>query len=199
MRPLFVLALFGLLFAASDADAGKKKSKKYKYHFEVFVVKAAEGVEGELAADALKLLDAEARKQFAAHPQLVADTSAAPDPNTDPKGYSKWLKKKKLRGSYSVTIDLTSYREEIEDSPKEDGTKRVVVRLELHMFGEHIPHKKLGFEGNGGATVKIDVGKKVRPKDREYAIQEAIQLAVADAIVESLTKLAEPPAKPSKK
>jgi hypothetical protein len=203
IRSLRALALVVCALAVLGAPAhakGHKKpaAKKLSYHFEVEQVKAGDGVEGALAADALKLLDAEAKKQFAAHPQLVADLSAAPDPKTDPKGYSAYLKKKKVAGSYAVVVDLTSYSEETEDSPKGDGSKRFVVRLELHMFGETIPERKMGFEGVGGSTIKQDVGKTVRAKDREFTIQGAIEVAVTDAIEKSLAKLAAPPAKAKK-
>jgi hypothetical protein len=123
----------------------------------------------------------------------------APDPATDPKGYKAWLKKKKLNGSFAVVVDLTRYTEELEDSPREDGTKRFVVRIELHMFGETIPDRKMGFEGVGSSTVKQDVGKKMRPADREYTIKNAIELAVTDALRESIEKLSLPPPKIPKK
>jgi hypothetical protein len=194
---LLVLVLFGL--GGADAEAGKKSKKKEKYRFELAGVKAGAGVEGQVAADALRLLEAEVKKAFETHPQMVTDMSSAPDPDADPKGYAKWLKKKKIKGAFKVDVDLTLYVEETEDSPQGEGAKRLVVRLELHMFGERIPERKMGFEGVGSATVKQDVGKKVRPKDREFTIQSAIELAVADAMEESLHKLSLPPAKPMKK
>lgn len=196
---LVVLGVFALLWAPGEALAKKhhkaKTAKKLNYHFEVEQVKAGDGVEGAVAADVIKMLQAEAEKQFAAHPQLATDLSAAPDPKTDPKGYSKWLAKKKVAGSFAVVIDVTMYSEETEDSPKGDGSKRFVVRLELHMFGETIPERKMGFEGVGGSTIKQDVGKTVRPKDREFTIQSALEVAVTDAIEKSLAKLAAPPPK----
>ena len=193
-----LLALFGLVATHGDALAGthKKGKKAQKYHFEIEKVTAAEGVEGEVAADVLAMLKAEAEKQFAAHPQLNVDMSTAPDPS-DVKAYKAWLKKKKIAGSFMVVVDVTLYREELED--KDDGSKRLAVRLELHMFGETIPERKMGFEGVGSSTVKQDVGKKMRPKDREYTVQSAIELAVQDAIAECMTKLGQPPAKPMKK
>lgn len=198
-RRSLLLALVLLFVLGGTAAAGKKSKKKDKYIFDLAGVKAGTGVEGKVAADALRLLDAEVKKAFATHPQMVTDTSSAPDPDTDPKGYAKWLKKKKIKGSFKVNVDLTLYLEETEDAPSGDGAKRLVVRLELHMFGERVPERKMGFEGVGSATVKQDVGKKVRPRDREFTIQSAIELAVADAMDESIRKLGLPPAKPSKK
>jgi hypothetical protein len=197
-RSLLALAFLVLTLGGGVAEAGKK-SKKDKYRFELVGVKAAPGVEGKVAADALRLLEAEVKKAFEPPPQLVADMSRAPDPDADPKGSAKWLKKKKIKGAFKVNVDLTLYTEETEDAPQGNGAKRLVVRLELHMFGERVPERKMGFEGVGSSTVKQDVGKKVRPRDREFTIQSAIELAVADAMAESLRKLALPPAKPSKK
>jgi hypothetical protein len=192
-------AAVALIFggSAGAAEAGKKKAKD-KYHFTLANVKAKAGVEGKVAAEALGRIEAELKKAFATHPQMVADLSSAPDPETDPKGFVKWLKKKKIKGAYAVHVDLTMYAEEVEDAPTGDGNKRVVVRLELHMFGETMGERKMGFEGVGGSTVKQDVGKKVRPRDREFTLQSAIEMAVADAMAESLRKLALPPAKPKK-
>lgn len=190
-----VLSLLALVLTGGDADAGKKK-KKEKYHFQLAGVRAQAGVEGKVAADALRLLEAEVEKAFAKHDQMAPDLTGAPSPETDPKGYAKWLKKKKIKGSYLVNVDLTLYKEEIEDAPT--GGKRFVVRLELHMFGETIPERKMAFEGAGSATVKQDTGKKIRDRDREFTIQSAIELAVADAMAESLRKLALPPPKPKK-
>lgn len=198
-RRSLILSFLLLFLVGGVAEAGKKSKKKEKYRFELTGVKAGVGVEGQLAADALKMLEAEVTKAFASHPQMVTDVSTAPDPDVDPKGYSKWLKKKKIKGSFKVSVDLTLYIEETEDAPAGGGAKRLVVRLELHMFGERIPERKMGFEGVGSSTVKQDVGKKVRPKDREFTIQSAIELAVADAMEESLRKLSLPPAKPMKK
>lgn len=199
-----VLVILGIALAPAVADAkGKKKAKAAKkYHFELLSVRVQEGVEGKAAADALRLLEAELVKQFGSHPQLVADMSKAPDPEKDPKGYTKWLTKKKIAGAFKVNVDVSMYTEEIEDSPTGDGgtgAKRLVVRLSLHMFGETIPKRMMGFEGQGSSTVKQDVGKKVRDKDREFTIQSAVELAVADALKTSLAELAKPAAKPSKK
>ena len=192
---LLAVCLVGL-FGGSSAEAGKKKAKT-KYHFELGAVRAQPGVEGQVAADVLKALEAEVKKAFETHPRMVAVLTGAPDPQTDPKGYAKWLKKKKIGGSFLVNVDLSMYREEQEDSPDNKG-KRIVVRLELHMFGETIPERKMAFEGEGSSTVKQDVGKKVRDKDREFTIQSAIELAVADAMEECFTKLSMPAKTPKK-
>lgn len=200
-RSVILSMLLLFMGLGGSAEAGKKSKKKDRYVFTLIGVKAGGEVDAKLAADALRMLEAEVKKVFASHPQLVTDVSTAPDPDADAKGYAKWLKKKKIKGSFKVNVDLTLYLEEVEDAPSDAGkdNKRQVVRLELHMFGERVPEKKMGFEGVGSATVKQDVGKKVRPKDREFTIQSAVELAVTDAMEESIRKLGLPPAKPMKK
>lgn len=199
VRKAILLGLALLLFLASPAMAGKKKKgKAKKYHFSLTEVRAAESVDKTLAADAMRLLDAEARKQFMSHAQLVGDISKAPEPEANKKKFVKWLVKQKIAGAFEVDIELTRYSEELEDTTTPNAgkdAKRIVIRLDLHMFGETMPGHKMGFEGEGSATVKEDVGKKMSAKDREFAIQYAMELAVADAITKCLEKLAAPPPK----
>lgn len=190
-----LLGLALLLLLTSGAIAGKKKKAKAKkkYHLELVEVRPGTDVDAKVAADALRLLDAELRKQFAAHPQLVADITGAPEPEANKKKFVKWLMKKKIAGAFKVDVDLTRYTEELEDTTTPNAgkdAKRIVVRLDIHLFGETMPGHKMGLEGEGSATVKEDVGKKMSAKDREFAIQGAIELAVTDAITKALEKLA---------
>jgi hypothetical protein len=67
------------------------------------------------------------------------------------------------------------------------------------MFGETYPKRVMAFTGDGSATVKIDIGKKLRKRDTDYANEEAMKLAVADAIAASIAKLKAPPEKTKKK
>ena len=50
----------------------------------------------------------------------------------------------------------------------------------------------MAFTGEGSATVKIEVGKTVRQRDRDEAIAAALDQAAASAIDESLRKLDQP-------
>ena len=67
------------------------------------------------------------------------------------------------------------------------------VRLALRTFGETFPERIMGFAAEGSATIKVDVGKKLRAADRTFAIKSACEGAVGDAMAASLTKLALPP------
>lgn len=193
------LALLLLLTSASLAGKKKKGGKAKKYYFELVEVRAGETLDKTVAADALRLLDTETRKQYAAHKQLAPNLTGAPEPEANKKKFVKWLIKKKIAAAFKVDVELTKYTEELEPTTTPNAgkdAKRLVVHLEIHMFGETMPGHKMGFEGEGTATVKEDVGKKMTAKDREFTIQYAIELAVADAIAKSLEKLA---AKPPKK
>jgi hypothetical protein len=200
MRPPSIVALVALLLAvvAAPAVAGPKGKTK-KYHFHLSDVTAGDGVTGDIVDFAQPRVKAQVEKAFANHPQLVATLEGAPDPATDAKGYKDYLKKKKLAGAYKVNVEITLATEELETVEGKPGTQRLVVRLGIKAFGETIPERVMGFSGEGSATIKQEVGKKVRARDREFAWDSAAELAINDAIATSLAKLALPPAKPSKK
>ena len=61
------------------------------------------------------------------------------------------------------------------------------------MLGETIPGRTMGFTGDGQATVKQEVGMKIRDKDRDYAWDGAAETAVADAMKTVFAQLAKPP------
>ena len=67
-----------------------------------------------------------------------------------------------------------------------------MIHVALHMLGENIPGRTMGFTGDGQATIKQEVGKKVRDRDREYAWDQAAELAVADAMTTVFKQLAVP-------
>jgi hypothetical protein len=196
MRPL--LALFAVVALIGTSGTVLAKAKP-KYHFELSDVTPADGVTGDVVTMAQPRIKAQVEKAFASHPQLVAKLDGAPDPKTDAKAYSAWLKKKKIAGAYRVNVEITAAAEETEEVTDKPGELRLVVRLSIKMFGETVPTRTMGFSGEGSATIKQEVGKKVRQRDREYAWDQAAELAINDAIATSLAKLALPLAKPSKK
>ena len=198
MRPLLAFLAVAAV-AAAPAYAGPHGKAKPKYHFLLHEVSLGSDVSGEVPEYAQPRVKAQVEKAFASHPQLVAALDGAPDAATDPKGYKAFLKKQKLTGAYKVNVEITLAAEELEDVDGKPGTQRLVVRLGIKMFGETIPERVMGFSGEGSATIKQEIGKKLRPRDREFAWDSAAELAINDAIATSLAKLALPPAKPSKK
>ena len=202
MRPMRVprslLAAIAVVAVAVVASSALAKPKP-KYHFFLFEVAPAQNVTGTAVPAAQPRVKAQAEKAFASHPQIVAKLDGAPDPKTDPAGYTAFLKKKKLAGAYKVNVEITEATEEVEAIEGKPGENRLVVRLGLRMFGETIPKRVMGFSGDGSATIKVEVGKAPRPRDKEYAWDEASKLAIKDAITSALAKLALPPVTPSKK
>lgn len=192
--PLLLFVVLALTALAQPAEAKAKK----RYYFELAEVKSAESL-GKVGAELVAPATAQVTKAIAGHPQLVAVLEGAPDPRTDARGFKKWLTKKKLSGAYRVNVEVIAFEEELEDKDESlSKEKRLIIRLSLRTFGETIPERVMGFSGEGSATIKLDVGKKLRPKDRDYAIAQAFEMAMADALASSLTKLAAPPAKPKK-
>src|SRR5262249_7626726 len=121
---------------------------------------------------------------------LVAKLDDAPD-RTKEQAYRDYLKKKGLSGSYLVTVEITEATESIEKSDK-PNTQRLVVHVALHMLGETIPGRTMGFTGDGQATVKPEGGLregKMGDKDHDYAWDQAAEIAVGDCIKQSLEKL----------
>lgn len=193
--PLLLFVVLALTALAQPAEAKAKK----RYYFELAEVKSDESL-GKVGAELVAPATAQVTKAIAGHPQLVAVLEGAPDPKTDARGFKKWLTKKKLSGAYRVNVEVIAFEEELEDKDESlsNKEKRLIIRVTLRTFGETIPERVMGFSGEGSATVKLDVGKKLRPKDRDYAIAQALELAMADALTSSLTKLTAPPAKPKK-
>lgn len=189
-----LLAVLALVVAPGGAAA---KPKPKRYHLALIEVTAAAGLPAE-SADAIPMARAEVAKALASHPQL-ATLDGAPDPAASAKKFKAWLAKKKIAGAYRMNVEITSYDEELEDKDAAvNQEKRLVIRLALRTFGETIPERKMAFAADGSATIKVDVGKKLRPRDREFAIQSAVEGAVADALTASLVKLALPTPTPKK-
>jgi len=200
MRPFARhLPLVSILAAAAIVmlHAGTAHAGKKRYYFELVEVKAADSAPA--AGELVEPIEKQVAKTLVAHPQLVASLDGAPDPKTNPKAFKKWLARKRIAGAYRVNVEVTEFEEELEDKDASlNQEKRLIVRLNLRMFGETMPARVMAFSGDGGSTVKIDVGKKLRPRDRKYAIEQAIELAVNDALASSLAKLARPHDTPKK-
>lgn len=205
LRPFALLATALALVAvvlASPAEARpKKKPPKVtgpkRYHFALIEVKAGPGVKLDQAPDLPAAVKAQADKTLAAHAQLVPTLTAPPDDKASFPVWQKYLAAQKLDGAYRVNIEIIGYEETLEDQdPGDKVDLRLTIRVELRMFGEVIPLRTMAFTGDGGSTVKAEVGRKLRPKDRDFNLAGAIELAVTDALATSLHKLeSAPPAK----
>jgi hypothetical protein len=184
-----VLALALVAFTASTASAAPKLKK---YHFELADVTAKPEVKADDAQAAVPRVEAVVKKTFESHPQLVAKIDGAPDPIAKADGYRKFLTKKGISSAFLVTVEVTDASLEIEPMDSKPGTQRIVVRVAVHFLGETIPGRTMGFTGDGQATIKVEVGKKIRDKDKEYTWDQASQAAVDDAMKTVFKQLAIP-------
>lgn len=199
-RLLFLIALAALTALAVAAPRAAHAGKPKRYHFALIEVRAGDGI----ALDKPKLdaltaaVKAQADKTLAAHAQLVPVLTSPPADTATMPVWTKYLAKQKLAGAYRVNLELTGYEESIEDrDPGDKVDLRLTIRLSLRMFGEVIPTRTIAFTGEGGSTVKADVGRKLRDKDRDFNVAAAVELAVTEALTASLHKLetAPPPRK----
>jgi hypothetical protein len=182
MKSLLLVCL-----CAATAVAGPKK-----YHFELDKVVAKEKVKADVAKAAVPRLEAQVKKAIETDPQLVPDLGeGVPDPEVDHgEPYRRFLAKKGVASAYAVTVELTDASEELQPMEGKPGSQRLVVRLAIHVFGETIPGRTMGFTGDGQATVKQEVGAKMRDKDRDYAWDGAAETAIADAMKTCFAQLA---------
>ena len=168
---------------------------KKKYHFELTAVTAKSEVKPDVSRAATPRVEAQVKKVFETHPQLVAKLDGAPDPKANADGYRKYLAKKAISGSYLVTVEITDASEELVPLDDKPNSQRLVIHVAIHMLGENIPGRTMGFTGDGKATIKQEVGVKVRDRDRAYTWDQAAELAVDDAMKTVFQQLALPPKK----
>ena len=194
MRGIRTLSSLGLAAALVVAAATASAAPKKKYHFELTAVTAKSEVKPDVAKLATPRVQAQVAKVFSGHPQLVAKLDGAPDPKTHADGYRRYLTQHGIAGAYLVTVEITEASEALE--PMDDKTsQRLVIRIGIHMLGETIPGRTMGFTGDGKATIKQEVGIKLRDRDREYTWDQAAELAVDDAMKAVFQQLAAPPKK----
>jgi len=183
-----IFALAAVALAGSAADAAPKK----KFHFELTAVTAKAEVKPEVAKAATPRVEAQVKKVFETHPQLVGKLEDAPDPKTKADAYRKYLGTKGIAGAYLVTVEITDASEEVVPFEDKPNAQRLVIHIGIHMLGENIPGRTMGFTGDGKATIKQEIGMKLRDRDREYTWDQAAELAVDDAMKTVFQQLAVP-------
>lgn len=186
LRPtLVVAAALGALAPMAPALAKPRET----YVFLLSRVDLAKGLPADLEAPVTARVGAaiEARDGLTARVP-----EGAPDPDEAPKKFKDYLKARRHR-AFKVNVEVTQFSAASEagqagSRPANYFTARVTVRL----FGETVPDRTMAFTGEGSATVKIEVGKTVRQRDRDEAIAAALDQAAASAIDECLRKLEQP-------
>lgn len=187
--PFRLLALVALALLAGGTRTAEAAPKK-KYHFELLVVKAKPEVKGDVAKAAVPRVEGQVKQTFETHEQLVAKLEGAP-PKDQADAYRKFLAQKGVSGAHLVTVEVTEASEELEPMDK-PNSQRFTVTIAVHLLGESIPGRTMSFTGDGRAKVKQEIGKKLRPRDREAAWDEAAKVAIADAMATVFTQLEKP-------
>jgi hypothetical protein len=187
MKSLLVLAL-----VAGTAVAAPAK----KYHFDLLSVTPKPEVKADVAKIAQERVEGQFKKAMQSNPQLVTELDGAPDPATKADAYRRFLTQKGIAGSYLVSVEITEASEEIEPMEGKSSSQRMVVHVGIHVLGETIPGRTMGFTGDGQATVKEEIGMKVRDVDRNDAWDGAAETAVNDALKTCFAKLAKAKSKP---
>ena len=188
IRSLILLALFATLAVSATRAQAAPPAKKY--HFELTKVLVKDNVKPDVGKVAQPRVEGQVKKAFESNAQLVANVEGAPDPEADHgEPYRRFLAKKGISAAFLVTVEITDASEELQ--PMEDKkSQRIVVKIGIHVLGETIPGRTMGFTGDGQATVKVEVGMKVRDKDRDYAWDGAAETAINDALKTCFAQLA---------
>jgi hypothetical protein len=178
MRAMLVfiaVVAYVLLFGVSPGAAAER------YHLRLAAVEPANGVPPEVAARVGALLGelTKDRKDF------VAELAGAPE---DAEKLRKWLAAKKIR-AFAVTVKITSWERSIEP-PSAGKTGQILkLKVNLQLIGTAIPGDVMALTGEGGSTVMVEIGKTVRPRDDEYAAEQAMKEATSHALDEAVTRL----------
>lgn len=190
-RALIARTLIGLgCLAALAASAPVAEAAPKKYHFELAAVTPKPEVKPDVAKAAVPRIEAQVKKAFETNPQLVAKLDGAPD-KAKAEAYRKFLTQKGIAGAYLVTVEVTEASEELEPMDK-PNSQRLTVAVAVHVLGEAIPGRTIGFTGDGRARIKQEIGKKLRPRDREVAWDDAAEAAIADAMQTVFKQLEKP-------
>lgn len=193
MRPMKSLLLFAVALVALAGPRADAAPPKKKYHFELTKVLVKPEVKPDVAKEAQPRIEAVFKKALESHPQLVQSVEGAPDPEAgNGEKYRKFLKAKGIAAAYLVTVEVTEASIEVVPMEDKKNTQRISVTVGLHVLGETIPGRTMGFTGDGRATVKQEVGMKIRDKDRQFTWDSAAETAVENALKECFAKLALP-------
>ncbi len=189
-----------LLLLAGVADSVEAKKPPIRFIFEISRL--------DLPKNAPPALEQRIRQQIAdviSNDKRLLGQIPEDAPSYDPKAkgrygnkaFHAYMKRKRLR-AFKVIVQVTRYVPTLAANAKGSG-HMLGTAIVIRMFGETIPDRVMAFTGDGSATVQIEIGKKVRDRDRTYADQEAAKLAIEKAIAMSLTKLEAKPAKGKRK
>ncbi|GAB4537552.1 MAG: hypothetical protein Tsb0020_52100 [Haliangiales bacterium] len=164
--------------------ASAEPAKRARFCLLLNQVTVAEGVPSEL----VESVRARTEAAIAAHAELSpALPEQAPDPAARPKAFSAFMKRRGLH-AYRLNVEITSYRHELSEGRR---GQELTVHVGLRTFGETMPKPAIGFTGDGQATIKLEIGRTLRDRDTRAGNREAVELAVEEALSESVRRLEE--------
>lgn len=187
MRPLIVALAVGATALAHAAAPPR-------YYFALDEVTGPEHAPAEVTARARQLLG----EVLAARPEFVRELDGAPD-RADAAAYRRYLAAKRV-AAYQVAIKITDWARELapNDKPGKSG-QILTVRVGVSLVGSKLPGGVLALAGTGGATIMAEVGSKVRPREEELAVDDALRSALGQAVDAAVAELRRPPPKAAKK
>lgn len=194
----FLAIVLSATALAAPARAEGPLAGKARYHFRLAAVTAKAGIKPEVAKVAIPKLEAEVKKAFDQHPQLVTKLEGAPDPSASAGAYRSYLAKNRIAGAYKVSVEITDATEKSSPATDKANAQVLEIRVTIRMLGERIPEDTLGFNGRGNTIIKQEVGPKVRDEGREAAWKDAAEVVVEGAMKTAFEQLAEPAKGPPK-
>jgi hypothetical protein len=184
------LPAIALAIAVLGGTAGPAAAAPKKYHFELAAVTPKPEIKADVGKAAVPRVEGQLKKVLETHPQLVSKLEGAPEKDKV-DAFRKYLAQKGIAGAHLVTVEITEASEELEPMDK-PNSQRFSVTIAVHLLGETIPGRTISFTGDGRAKVKQEIGKKLRPRDREVAWDEAAKVAIDDAMKTVFQQLAKP-------
>ncbi len=203
LRPPRIVALgclFALLLLSALTRPAAAENAPERYIFVLSRLDLPKGAPAELEAILRKQMGVAIAKEARLEGALPDDAPAYDEKAKGKFGnkpFHEYMKKNRLR-AFKVIVQVTSYEPTLVPNPKKSG-QVLGSSIILRMFGETIPDRVMAFSGDGSASVLVEVGKKVRDRDRNYADQDAADLAIEKAVAMSLAKLEAKPPKSAKK
>lgn len=193
MRATMILALVALVVALGAATlAGPAAaSTPPRYYFALEEVKVTDSAPAEVSVKAKTIL----RAVLASRPEFIPALDGAPDPVAAPFAYRKFLAAKKV-AAYQVNVKITDYARAVEPNDKPGKSGQILtIRIGVSLLGAKIPGGVLALAGSGGATVMAEVGSKIRPREEEGAMDEALKNALEQAVDAAVYEMRRPPPK----
>jgi len=189
------LAVAALAVALLAAPAAARLPPATRYHFTITSVVAVDNAPSEISLKA-KLLLAEI---LAGRSEFVATLEGAPDPKTDPAAFTKYVDAHHIQ-AYTVTLKIDRYHRDLvaNDKPGKSG-QVLTIGLDLSLVGTKLPGGLLALAGSGGATVAAEVGSRMRPREEEVTMDDALRAALTQAVDGAVAELRRPPPKAAAK